>query len=104
VNNSPLITASLKKIPNNDLTGLLKKPFIWREAVSHCFCSQCQTLGEINLDHARGLIRTMRILGNLPEATLETPADLAKYYFITGYCETCGIGPVSVKIKKIGEN
>lgn len=99
--NSNLVVGNLKKIPDADLIKFLKKPFVRNQTVSYCFCSKCQTLGEIDLDYAQSLVRTMGLLGNRPEIPLEKAADFVNYYFVIGYCEICGIGPLSVHMKKL---
>lgn len=90
-----------KKISPDDLKKILQKPLEWEDAVCRCFCNQCQTLGEINISYAHGLIQTMTLLCNQPEIELQSKNDFKGYYFEISCCEICKKkeSEISIKLK-----
>lgn len=78
----------------------LKKPLEWERAVCRCLCKKCGQVAEIDLKYAKGLLKTMKLLENLPNVPLEKKEHFQNYYFEIGYCQ-CGRGELSVKLKEI---
>lgn len=79
----------------------LIKPLEWPKAVCRCVCKKCGQVAEIDLTYVKGLLKTMAILGNLPNILLEEKEHFQNYYFEIGYCEYCGREELSVELKEI---
>lgn len=79
----------------------LQKSLEWERAVCRCVCKKCGQISEIDQIYAQGLLRTMAILEALPNITLKKGEDFKNYYFEISYCEYCGLGELSIKLKEI---
>lgn len=97
-------TRDTKKITQEYFDALVKvvvyQPFENLNTVSHCFCRKCGMHGEITKRYAEGLIRTMILLGESPEASPENQDEMRMHYFVTDSCELCHIRGQSVKVEQ----
>lgn len=75
------------KKKNDVIKQSLIAPLRLLTSVSRYKCKNCGYIAEITLKSAQGFIRTMEIMGNLPEISEKT--DLKNHYFSISYCRHC---------------
>jgi hypothetical protein len=64
----------------------LKKPFSSPDSICRCVCTKCQDIFEANEELVLGLYRTMDLLGNLPEISVQNLKGSHDFYFELNYC------------------
>lgn len=75
------------KKKNDTVNPELLAPLRLLTSVSRYECKNCGHISEITLKSAQGFIKTMEILGNLPE--ISEKIDFKNYYFSISYCYHC---------------